>query len=74
MSSVSLQLLILVLVKFDLFVSGDMFIKSLFTNFLFVFFFSFCISFNKFLGSTVSDVEIETGFWTDFDEINDFTR
>ena len=34
--------------------------------------FSFCISFNGFLGSAVSGVLIATGFSADFDESNDF--
>ena len=66
--------LFLISVKFELFVSSDILFKPLFTKFLFALFFSFYISFNKFLGSTLSDVWSIAGFRTDFNEINDFIR
>ena len=40
----------------------------------YLYFFSFCISFNGVLGSTVSGVCIVTEFSVDFDEINDFIK
>ena len=61
-------MLLLISVKFELLVSSDMLTKSLFTKFLFVFFFSFCGYFNAFLGLTVSDISIVTGFSADLDQ------
>ena len=67
-----LSALLLVSVKFDFLVSSDILFKSLFTKFLFASFLSLCISFNGFLGSTVSGVWIVTDFSADFDESNNF--
>ena len=68
--TISLSMSVWFLFIFYIFVSNHIFFESWFAKFLF-YFPSFCISLNVFLGTTVSNVCMLTGFSADFDEIND---